>query len=93
MTITRIEVEKNKIDLEHSDLIEQRNAVCLLEAGFIPIVLALFDFLKIAPSDAGIAVIGIAIILVVIDNWRGSLNRRLRDKQNELNRLRHPTRR
>lgn len=83
-----VQVKKNRIDLEHTDLIETRNALFLLETGLVPTAIAVFDFfMRNAPSDAGLAILAIALFLVIIDNERISFNQKLQSKRAELDSL------
>jgi hypothetical protein len=83
-----VTIKKNKIDLEHADLLEQRNAIYLLETSFPVLVISAFQaFSNLNPQDSILFIFGVALILIRIDAQRIKLTEQIRRKYRELNRL------
>jgi hypothetical protein len=79
-----LQVKKNKIDLEHQDLIEKRNAIYLIEAGIVVALVTGF-FTQIA--TIGNALLVGSFALALFDLFKDRMNRMLAEKRSELDRL------
>ena len=83
-----LDIKKNKLDLEHSDLLEARNAVYLLEVTLIGIVISLLSGVISQLGVGSLLAVGAgAVSIVIVELKRTELNRRLRETRNILDTL------
>jgi uncharacterized membrane protein YqjE len=76
-----VELAKNRIDLEHADLIEKRNAIYLVESSLL--ISALTSFF----TGNGAILIAILIFAIIFDNYREQFDKQIRNKHNEVSNL------
>jgi hypothetical protein len=84
-----ITLRKNKLDLEHQELLQRRSAVWVVETGFP------FSVWSIAISQGWHLfretflplLIVSAVFLACLENYRREINNKIRDKQNEIDTL------
>jgi hypothetical protein len=85
MNDVKLQIKKNRLDMEHSDLLETRNAIYLLETGLPLGTLALFElFSKMPPPDSVTAILAVVLVTVAIDTLRVEYDRRIHEKQREV---------
>jgi hypothetical protein len=80
-----VELAKNRIDLEHSDLIERRNAVYLVESALL--TAALSTFFGNLQTNSVLILFLMLLVAMGFDGYRKDLDRDIRQKQIEVTSL------
>jgi hypothetical protein len=80
-----IEIAKNRIDLEHANLIEKRNAVYLVESSLL--IGALTTFFTNLQVNAGLVLFVFLLMAFIFDSFRMKLDSGIQSKQIEISSL------
>jgi hypothetical protein len=82
------QIRKNKIDLEHANLLETRNAIYLVESGFLVGLTTWVQFLSgLLPALRPVAILTIVLLFVFADSFRSRYDYRIEQKEHELDEL------